>query len=784
MLSKELQETLKKAYEEAKKLRHEYITLEHILYSLTFDKTASNILINCAVDVKILRKKLEKFLKESITPISPEINEISPLYTLGVQRVLQLAAIHIQSSGKDKVTSKEMLVSLFREKESHAVFFLSEQKVTRLDVVKYISHGISKTPNSEEENNKNEEEPVLQDGSENEPKIKNSPLEIYCINLNKRAEEGKIDPLIGRDKELDRIIHILSRRRKNNPIMIGDSGVGKTAIIEGLALKIKDGSVPKQLKDANIYSLDIGALLAGTKFRGQFEERLKGVITSIQKEKNSILFIDEIHTIIGAGATSGGTVDAGNLLKPALSNGDLRCIGSTTYQEYKTYFEKEKALSRRFQKIEINEPSIEDTILILNGLKSTYEEFHQVKYTEESIKAAVELSAKYINERFLPDKAIDIIDESGAGIKLNEKRTDKNIYAEDIENIISKVTKIPPKTVKNDDKSKLQNLDIELKNVVFGQNESIEKVVKAIKLSRAGLNENDKPIGSFLFAGPTGVGKTEVAKQLAKISGVEFIRFDMSEYMEKHTVSRLIGAPPGYVGFDQGGLLTDQINRNPHCVLLLDEIEKAHPDLFNILLQVMDNATLTDNNGKKSDFRNVILIMTTNAGAREMSSKPIGFTRTDNFDLSIKAIEKLFSPEFRNRLTSIIQFKSLSLDIMKNVVDKFMDQLNQRLKDKNITIILDKEAKVYLAQKGYEPAYGARPLSRIIQTEINELLSEEILFGKLQNGGKVTVIIKNEKLDFSFEEKKEEVDEKIILEEIIEKPKKKVGRPKKEKVLK
>ncbi|MFN8673679.1 MAG: ATP-dependent Clp protease ATP-binding subunit ClpA [Candidatus Sericytochromatia bacterium] len=754
MLSKELQETLRKAYEEAKKRKHEYITLEHILYALTFDKLATEVLVNCSVDVKTLRKKLDGFLKDSITPLAEEFKEVEPIYTLGVQRVLQLAAIHIQSSGKEKITSKEMLVSLFREKESHAVYFLSEQNVSRLDVVKYISHGISKVPEEKNEDEKDDNEEILQDG--NDAPAKKDALETYCIFLNKRAEAGKIDPLIGRDKELERMIHVLSRRRKNNPVLTGDSGVGKTAIVEGLALRIKEGKVPTQLKDAKVYSLDMGALLAGTKFRGQFEERLKAVINGIQKEKDAILFIDEIHTIIGAGSTSGGTMDASNLLKPALSNGDLRCIGSTTYQEYKTFFEKEKALSRRFQKIEVNEPSIEDSILILQGLQSKYEEFHKVTYTKDAIKSAVELSAKYINDRFLPDKAIDVMDESGAEVKLKVDRTDKVVNTEDVELMIAKIVKIPPKTVKVDDKVKLKTLEIDLKNVVFGQNEAIEKVVTAIKLSRAGLNEADKPVGSFLFAGPTGVGKTEIAKQLAKIMGVEFIRFDMSEYMEKHTVSRLIGAPPGYVGFDQGGLLTDQIHRHPHCVLLLDEIEKAHPDLFNLLLQVMDNATLTDNNGRKSDFRNVILIMTTNAGAREMTSNPIGFAKTDNFDLSIKAIEKMFSPEFRNRLTSIIQFKALPTEIMKNVVDKFISQLNDRLKDKKVTVVLDEKSRSYLAEKGYEPAYGARPLSRLIQTEITQELSEEILFGKLEKGGKVFTSENAKKLTFTFEALPEE----------------------------
>lgn len=760
MISKELETTLKMAYKDAKKRRHEYITLEHILYAMTFDNTVTDILTNCGGDIKSLRKELDKFLKDSVPAVSDEYKEVDPLHTLGVQRVIQLAAIHVQSANKEEISSADILVSMFREKESHALYFISKQNVTRLDVIKYISHGISKS-NITEQPNETVEEPVLQDGNDSTSNNKGNKkaLETYCVNLNERAEKGKIDPLIGRDNEVERMVHILSRRRKNNPIMVGDTGVGKTAVVEGLALRIVNKKVPKVIEQAVVYALDMGALLAGTKFRGQFEERLKAVINEIQKSEHNILFIDEIHTIIGAGSTSGGTMDASNLLKPALSNGDLRCIGSTTYQEYKTFFEKEKALSRRFQKIEVNEPSIEDTFLILKGLKGVYESFHNVVYEDEALRAAAELSSKYINDRFLPDKAIDIIDETGASLKLDANRKDKNVNVTDIENMISKIAKIPPKTVKTDDKAKLKSLDTDLKTLVFGQDEAIDKVAVAIKLSRAGLSEPDKPVGSFLFAGPTGVGKTEIAKQLAKTLGVEFIRFDMSEYMEKHTVSRLIGAPPGYVGFDQGGLLTDAITRHPHSVLLLDEIEKAHPDLFNILLQVMDHATLTDNNGRKSDFRNVIIIMTTNAGAREMNTKPIGFTRTDNFDLSIKAIENLFSPEFRNRLTSIIQFKPLNIDIMKNVVTKFMTQVNERMKEKKVTLVLDDTACKYLAEKGYEPAYGARPLSRLIQTEITQVLSEEILFGKLEKGGIVTISEVSGKLSFDYsKDDKEETD--------------------------
>lgn len=751
MISKELELSLKMAFKDAKKRKHEYITLEHILYALTFDKTTSDILLNCGADLKLLRKELDKFLKDSIPAIGDEYKDVEPLYTLGVQRVLQFAAIHIQTAEKEEMTGADILVAMFRERESHAVYFMSQQKISKLDVVKYISHKISKVNDSDSSISPSNDEMILQDGlDQEEGKKKKDALENYCINLNERAKSGKIDPLIGRDKELERMIHVLSRRRKNNPIMVGDTGVGKTAVVEGLALAIINKKVPQVLLNATIYSLDMGTLLAGTKFRGQFEERLKAVLSSVQKQENAILFIDEIHTIIGAGATSGGTMDASNLLKPSLSNGELRCIGSTTYQEYKTYFEKDRALSRRFQKIEVNEPSAEDTYLILKGLKANYEKFHGVEYSDESLKAAADLSAKYINDRFLPDKAIDVIDEVGASLKLNSTETKKIVQSVDIENMIAKIAKIPPKTVQVDDKKKLKDLGLDLKKLVYGQDEAIDKVTTAIKLSRAGLTEPDKPVGSFLFAGPTGVGKTEIAKQLAKTMGVEFIRFDMSEYMEKHTVSRLIGAPPGYVGFDQGGLLTDVIHRTPHAVLLLDEIEKAHPDLFNLLLQVMDNATLTDNNGRKSDFRNVILIMTTNTGARESSTNPMGFAKTDNFDKSLKAIENLFTPEFRNRLTSIVQFKPLSVETMGSVVDKFITQLNDRMKDKKVVVELDETARLYLSKKGYEPAYGARPLGRLIQNEVTQPLSEEILFGKLEKGGKVLVKAIDNKLDFDI----------------------------------
>jgi len=765
MISKELENVLKRAYRTAKNKKHEYITLEHILHALTFDKDTVDILVNCGSDIKELRKELDTFINESIPSIGSEFKEVEPLYTLAVQRVLQMSAIHVQGSERENITGSDILVSMYKEKNSHAVYFLSKQKITRLDILKYIAHGISKTNNDEESETIESVELDSETPAQESKKI-NKALETYCVNLNQKAIEGKIDPLIGRSEEVERIVHILSRRRKNNPILVGDSGVGKTAVVEGLASRIVSKDVPKQLHAAVIQALDIGLLLAGTKFRGQFEERMKAVLSDIKKDENAILFIDEIHTIIGAGATSGGSLDASNILKPYLSNGELKCIGSSTYQDYKNYFEKDKALSRRFQKIEIKEPSIEETFLILKGLKSHYEKFHDVSYTDEALRASAELSAKYINELFLPDKAIDVIDEAGASLKLktlDKPQSERIVTEAEIENIISKITKLPAKTVNVNDKEKLKNLDLELKKLVFGQNDAIEQVVTAIKLSRSGLCEPNKPVGSFLFCGPTGVGKTEIAKQLANILGVEFIRFDMSEYMEKHTVSRLIGAPPGYVGFDQGGLMTDAIHRHPHSLLLLDEIEKAHPDLFNILLQVMDNATLTDNNGRKSDFRNVIIIMTTNAGGKEMSSNPLGFAKTDNFDFGIKAVENLFSPEFRNRLTSIIQFRALDQIIMESVVDKFVNQLNERLFDKKVSVELDNLAKAYLAKKGYEPAYGARPLGRVIQKEISQIISEEILFGKLENGGKVKISALEDKLKIEYFSLK---DNEIILNKV------------------
>ncbi len=747
MITKELQATLNLAFAEAKRRRHEFVSIEHLLFALLQDKDASPVLVHCGGDIARLKEELEGFFTTYLEPL-PQGKEREPQQTLGFHRVLQRAVIHAQSAEKKEINGGNLLAAIFREPDSYAAYLLEKHGIARFDVINYISHGVSKLSTGEEWSTSSEEE-----GDEERPRPMRHPLEAFTVNLVQKAREGRIDPLIGREDEIERTIHVLCRRRKNNPIYVGDPGVGKTAIAEGLALKIHRGEVPEALKSAVVYTLDMGAVLAGTKFRGDFEARLKGVLNALKKQPNSILFIDEIHTVVGAGATSGGSLDASNILKPALASGELRCIGSTTYHDYKSYFERDRALARRFQKIEISEPSLEDSYKILEGLKPHYEEHHGVRYTSAAIRTAVQLSAKHINDRRLPDKAIDVIDEVGAATKLlPPDRRKKSIGAKEIEIMVAKMAKIPPRSVSSSDKEQLQNLDRDLKLTVFGQDEAIDTLASTIKLSRSGLGHPEKPIGCFLFFGPTGVGKTEVAKQLARALGVEFMRFDMSEYMEKHTVSRLIGAPPGYVGFDQGGLLTDAVNKSPYAVLLLDEIEKAHPDLFNILLQVMDHAALTDNNGKKADFRNIILIMTTNAGAREMSGAPLGFGQRSNAGKGKEAIEKMFSPEFRNRLDATIFFNSLSLEIIERVVDKFITELDLQLNEKKVFLHLSPNARRWLAEKGYDPVFGARPMARLIQTEIKRVLADEILFGRLQNGGKVEVDEGDNKLTFTYSE--------------------------------
>ena len=750
-ISRELEVTISLAINEARRRRHEFLCLEHVLHALLFDETVAEIIRQCGGDVKELQADLEEFLKENLESMPEEAGEVDPQQTLAFHRVLQRAAAHVQSANKEVIETRNFFVALFREDNSHAVYLLEKHGVTRLDVLNFISHGISKTPSDEEA------APGSDPGSpdeDDEPRPAKDPLEAFTTNLVQKAKDGDIDPLIGRAVEIERTIHVLCRRRKNNPIYVGDSGVGKTAIADGLALKISQGDVPDVLKEAHIYSLDMGSVLAGTKFRGQFEERLKAVLKALDKQPGAILFIDEIHTIVGAGATSGGSMDASNILKPALASGKLRCIGATTYHEYRSYFERDRALARRFQKIEVHEPSIEDAVEILNGLKPYYEEHHGVEYTHEALKAAAELSAKYINDRFLPDKAIDVIDEVGASFQIRpapEEDGKKIINDTDVESIVAKIARIPPRSVSVSDKERLQSLDADLKGVVFGQDTAIETLARAIRLARAGLGQPEKPVGSFLFSGPTGVGKTEVAKQLAETLGLQFLRFDMSEYMEKHTVSRLIGAPPGYVGFDQGGLLTDAVTRNPHAVLLLDEIEKAHPDLFNILLQVMDHATLTDNNGKKADFRHVIIIMTSNAGSREMAAQAIGFGNISNESKDQQAIEKLFNPEFRNRLDATVHFRSLPMQAIERVVEKFVKELVEQLTERKVSITLTPAACRYLAEKGYDKTFGARPMARLIQTEVKQVLADEILFGQLQEGGSVEIDFDEEKLTFSYE---------------------------------
>ncbi|MEM9115277.1 MAG: ATP-dependent Clp protease ATP-binding subunit ClpA, partial [Myxococcota bacterium] len=734
--SQELKDTLATAFNEALKRRHEYVTLEHVLFALLDDPKVGKIIKACGGALDQLRSDLDAFFEANMTPL-PEGVEQDPQQTLAFQRVFQRAVMHVQSSAKSVMESSNLFVAFFREHDSYAVYLLQKQGISRLDVVRYISHGISKVPQDNANPGQSFEETSDQAAGEESAK---SPLESFTTDLNEMAAQGKIDPLIGRDGEIERTLQVLCRRRKNNPIFVGEPGVGKTALAEGLALRIHDGDVPELLKDAVVYALDMGGLLAGTKFRGDFEERLKGVLNALKKEPHAILFVDEIHTVVGAGATQDGSLDAANLIKPALQNGELRCIGSTTHKDFKSSIEKDHALARRFQKINVKEPSIEETVAILQGLRSRYEEHHGVKYTDSALRSAAELSSKHINERFLPDKAIDVIDEAGAAQRLMpESERSTKIRSKDIEGIVAKMAQIPPKSVSADDRNALANLEQQLKMVIFGQDNAVTSLTQAIKLNRSGLGAPEKPVGSFLFAGPTGVGKTELAKQLAKVLGVNFVRFDMSEYMEQHTISRLIGAPPGYVGFDQGGLLTDAVRKTPHSVVLLDEIEKAHPDIYNVLLQVMDHATLTDNNGRKADFRNVVLIMTTNAGAYEMERGKIGFSRpTDTADAN-KALEKVFTPEFRNRLDATITFGHLPEEVILMVVDKFVNELDVVLAEKKVTIDLTPEARSWLAKTGYSEKYGARPMARLIQNEIKRPLADEILFGKLVQGGHVEV---------------------------------------------
>jgi ATP-dependent Clp protease ATP-binding subunit ClpA len=747
MLSKELEFTLNLAFKEARDKRHEFMTVEHLLLALLDNPTASEVLRACGADIEQLKSELAKFLDET-TPLLPPNDSRETQPTLGFQRVLQRAVFHVQSSGKKEVTGANVLVAIFSEQESQAVYFLNKQNITRLDVVNYMSHGISKVAGEQNEGlSTSAEEEASPDVSAKKP------LDSFATNLNEMARQGKIDPLIGRRHEVERTIQILCRRRKNNPLFVGEAGVGKTAIAEGLAKMIVDGEVPEVLQHSTIHSLDLGALVAGTKYRGDFEKRLKSVLAQLRKEKGAILFIDEIHTIIGAGAASGGVMDASNLIKPMLASGELKCIGSTTYQEYRGIFEKDRALARRFQKIDVTEPSVDETVKILQGLKSRFEEHHHVKYSPRALRTAAELADRYINDRHLPDKAIDVIDEAGANLRLQPpSKRKKTIGVSDIENVVAKMARIPPKSVSSSDKDRLRTLERDLKMTVFGQDQAIEALSSAIKMARSGLGNEDKPIGSFLFAGPTGVGKTEVTRQLAMVLGIELVRFDMSEYMERHTVSRLIGAPPGYVGFDQGGLLTEAITKHPHAVLLLDEVEKAHPDVFNLLLQVMDHGTLTDNNGRKADFRNVVIVMTTNAGAQEMSRPSIGFTNQDHSTDAMEAIKRLFTPEFRNRLDGIIQFKGLDATVIAQVVDKFLFELEAQLQEKHVTLDVDDSARLWLAEHGYDPKMGARPMARVIQEHIKRPLAEDLLFGRLVGGGHVLIRAEDGELTLDIEE--------------------------------
>ena len=734
MLSKELEKSLNGVAQEASLKRHEFVTVEHLLLALLNNDQAINVLVNVGADVEKLRAELEIYIDDTTPTLQMDDSERGTQTTLGFQRVVSRALFHVQSSGRKEVTGANVLVAIFSEQESQAVYLLKSHGVSRIDVVNFISHGISKIEGTSEDS----EEAELGEGEEAEGEKRSSALESFATNLNEEAKAGRIDPLVGRDEEVERAVQILCRRRKNNPLLVGESGVGKTAIAEGLAKRIVDAKVPEVVAQSTIYALDLGALVAGTKYRGDFEKRFKAVLGELKKQEGSILFIDEIHTIIGAGAASGGVMDASNLLKPLLTSGQIRCMGSTTYQEYRGIFDKDRALSRRFQKIDVVEPDVDDTYRILKGLKSRFEDHYNLRYTDKALRTASELAARYINDRFMPDKAIDVIDEAGAAQQLQPaSRRKKSIGVSDVEQVVAKIARIPSSQVTASDKASLRDLDSNLKMAVFGQDEAIEQLATAIKLSRAGLKSGEKPIGSFLFAGPTGVGKTEVCKQLAHTMGVELLRYDMSEYMERHTVSRLIGAPPGYVGFDQGGLLTEAVTKHPHSIVLLDEIEKAHPEVFNLLLQVMDHGTLTDNNGRKADFRNVVLVMTTNAGAQEMSRPSIGFAEQDNSTDGMEVIKRMFTPEFRNRLDAIVQFSALSVEVVKTVVDKFLTELQAQLDEKRVTLEVDDAAREWLAREGYDEKMGARPMQRLIQEKIKRQLAEDLLFGDLANGGGV-----------------------------------------------
>ena len=763
MISKDLETTLNFAVQVGHEAKHEFVTTEHLLLALLDNASAMSVLQACSADIEQLRLTLTEHLSEHVPQID-EDDDAKTQPSVGFQRVLQRSIVHVQSSGKSQVEGENVLVALFSEQDSYAAYFLDQQNVTRFDAVSYISHGVSKGNADMVDGLSYTEEELQSEGD-----VKEGPLESFTVNLNQRAMDGFIDPLIGREKEVERTIQILSRRRKNNPLYVGEAGVGKTAIAEGLAKQIVEEEVPTVLADAVVYSLDMGALLAGTKYRGDFEKRLKAVLKALSKEEHAILFIDEIHTIIGAGAASGGAMDASNLLKPELSSGQLKCIGSTTYQEYRGIFEKDRALARRFQKIDVEEPTVEETVQILRGLKTRFEEHHEVTYTSEALTIAAELAERYINERFLPDKAIDVIDEAGARTRLYDRKEGEIpvINVEKIEEVVSFIARIPPKNVSASDVDALKNLERDLKLVVYGQDEAITNLASAIKMSRSGLGKPDKPIGSFLFSGPTGVGKTEVTRQLALTLGVELIRFDMSEYMERHTVSRLIGAPPGYVGFDQGGLLTDSINKHPHAVLLLDEIEKAHPDVFNLLLQVMDHGTLTDNNGRKADFRNVIIIMTTNAGAVQSARNSMGFTKQDHASDDMQAIQKMFTPEFRNRLDSIVRFNPLGVDFIAKVVDKELLEVERQLLEKDVQLNIDKQAREWIAEQGFDEAMGARPLARLIQSEIKRGLADELLFGELQQGGTVNITVVDSELDFRILPKRPLLSDKSEKEETV-----------------